>query len=118
MNDNGSPLPPLPRLLPPAVAAWFLGITTSELRRYVKNGEISRIDRPGKSPMFEMSDIEKFITEHRRTSQWESTRGTARRSGITGSKAAGLSFVDRLKQRQNAKRAPSKSASARPPEKN
>jgi hypothetical protein len=114
MNDNGPPLPPLPRLLPPAVAAWFLGVSVAELRRYVRDGQISRIERPGKSPMFELGDIEKFITEHRRTSQWESTRGTARRSGNTNSKFGELPTVAQLKQRMSAKRAASNSASAKP----
>lgn len=92
---------PPARLMPPPVAAWFLGISTARLKKYVAEGAISYVGSR-RSPLFDPSDLEKFIAANRRTESCRSIAAPVRRSGTTGSRSQVESFVDRLKQRRNA----------------
>jgi hypothetical protein len=92
---------PPARLMPPPVAAWFLGISTARLKKYVAEGAISYVGSR-RSPLFDPSDLEKFITANRRTETCRSIAAPIRRSGTTASRSPVESFVDRLKQRRNA----------------
>jgi hypothetical protein len=107
---------PPARLMPPPVAAWFLGISTARLKKYVAEGAISYVGAR-RSPLFDPSDLEKFITANRRTETCRSIAVRARRSGTTASKSPVESFVDRLKARRNAMPGASSGSNVPPPKK-